>query len=224
MKPRIKLAESTTPDGAPMALYEHDGAFSISFQGQELMHTGASASELRLGELGVERLPNEERPRVLIGGLGLGFTLKTTLEGLGSEARVDVAELLQQVIDWNREYLKPINGKLVDDPRVNLLVTDAVQLIRKANPNTYDAMILDVDNGPTGMVKPSNSSLYSVKGLHAVRSALKPGGRVVFWSAGEDQYFKKRLGYVGFRVGVVPAKVHERAKRAAYRIYIGDRV
>ena len=114
MKPRIKLAESTTPDGAPMALYEHDGAFSISFQGQELMHTGASASELRLGELGVERLPNEERPRVLIGGLGLGFTLKTTLEGLGSEARVDVAELLQQVIDWNREYLKPINGTTVD--------------------------------------------------------------------------------------------------------------
>ncbi|MGB0415588.1 MAG: spermidine synthase [Coraliomargarita sp.] len=224
MKPRIKLAESTTPDGAPMALYEHDGAFSISFQGQELMHSGASASELRLGELGVERLSEEGSPRVLIGGLGLGFTLQTTLSGLGPEARVDVAELLQQVIDWNRDHLQAVNGGLVDDPRVNLLVADAVQLIRKANPNTYDAMILDVDNGPTGMVKPSNGSLYSVKGLHSVRSALKPGGRVVFWSACEDQYFKKRLGYVGFRVGVVPAKVHERAKRAAYRIYIGDRV
>lgn len=206
-----------------MALYEHDGHYSISFQGQELMHSDASASELRLGELGIEQLDSEGSPRVLIGGLGLGFTLKSTLAGLGAEARVDVAELVPKVVEWNREYLQSLNGELVDDSRVNMIVGDAVALIRKAPPNTYDALILDVDNGPTGMVKPSNSSLYSAKGLYAVKTALKPGGRVVFWSAGEDQYFKARLGRVGFRVGVVPAKVHERAKRAAYRIYIGDK-
>lgn len=206
-----------------MSLYEHDGAYSISFQGQELMHSGASASELRLGELGVENFSKDAKPRVFIGGLGLGFTLKTTLAGLGTDARVEVAELLQQVVDWNREYLGELNGGSLDDPRVSVLIGDAVQHIRKVPANTYDAMILDVDNGPTGMVKPSNSSLYSQKGLYAVKTALKPGGRVVFWSAGEDQYFKARMGRVGFRVGVVPAKVHERAKRAAYRIYVGDK-
>ena len=160
---------------------------------------------------------------MLIGGLGLGFTLKSTLAGLGPEARVDVAELVPKVVEWNREYLQKLNGGLVDDPRVTMLLGDAVAHIRKTPPNSYDALILDVDNGPTGMVKPSNSSLYSQKGLYAVKTALKAGGRVVFWSAGEDQYFKSRLGRVGFRVGVVPAKVHERAKRAAYRIYIGDK-
>ncbi len=223
MKARNKLAESTTPDGAPMALYEHDGHYSISFQGQELMHSDASASELRLGELGIEQLEPEGAPRILIGGLGLGFTLKSTLAGLGPDARLDVAELVPKVVEWNREYLGSLNGELVDDPRVSLIVGDAVAHIRKAPPNTYDALILDVDNGPTGMVKPSNGSLYSQKGLYACKTALKAGGRVVFWSAGEDQYFKARMGRVGFRVGVVPAKVHERAKRAAYRIYIGDK-
>ena len=205
-----------------MALYEHDGGYSISFQGQELMHSGASASELRLGELGVERLDPAGRPRVLIGGLGLGFTLKSTLARLGPEARVDVAELLQPVVDWNREHLQAVNGALLDDPRVRVVVADAVQLIRKASRTvTMRCCWMSTMVPPDGQAEQPFTVLG--KGLHAVRSALKPGGRVVFWSAGEDQYFKKRLGFVGFRVGVVPAKVHERAKRAAYRIYIGDR-
>lgn len=223
MKPRIKLAESTTPDGAPMALYEHDGAYSISFKGQELMHSKASASEVLLGELGVEQLNKDGSPRVLIGGLGLGFTLRSVLECLGPEARVDVAELVPQVVEWNREYLDGLNGCLLQDPRVNIILADAVPLIRKAHPNYYDAMVLDVDNGPTGMVKASNSSLYSHNGLRSVHNALKPGGRVAFWSAGEDPHFKVRLQKRGFRVGVIPAKVHERSKRAAYRIYVGDK-
>ncbi|WP_269523891.1 spermine synthase [Coraliomargarita parva] len=223
MKPRIKLDESKTPDGVSMALYEHDGAYSISLRGQELMHSKAAASELRLGELGVEHLGEAKAPRILIGGLGLGFTLKSVLAGVGPDAKVEVVELLEQVVTWNRERLQDLNGGLLDDPRVSVRVADAVPLLRKSHPNTYDAILLDVDNGPTGMVKVSNNSLYSQKGMRQVRSALKPGGRVVVWSAGEDPHFKESLKRAGYRVGVVPAKVHERAKRAAYILYVGDR-
>lgn len=206
-----------------MSLFEHDGAFSISFKGQELMHSKASASELLLGKMGIERLNKEPQAHVMIGGLGLGFTLRTVLAGLGGEAQVDVVELVPKVVEWNREFLKDLNGALLDDPRVNVIEDDAVKLIRQGDAGTYDAMILDVDNGPTGMVKESNNSLYSHSGLRAVRKMLKPGGRAAFWSAGDDPHFKARMEKVGFRVGHIRAKVHERSKRAAYVIYVADR-
>lgn len=205
-----------------MALYEHDGAYSISFRGQELMHSEASASELLLGKLGIERVARAPAVRVMIGGLGLGFTLRTVLEGLGADAQVDVLELVPQVVAWNRQYLKDLNGALLEDPRVNIIEGDAVPHIRKSQAKAYHAMILDVDNGPTGMVKASNNTLYSFSGLRSVRAALAPGGRAAFWSAGEDPHFKARMETVGFRVGHIPAKVHERAKRAAYVIYVAD--
>jgi spermidine synthase len=223
MKARSKLAESTTPEGAPMALYEHDGAYSISFKGQELMHSKACASEQLLGELGIERLSQAQAPRVMIGGLGLGFTLQAVLAGLGPQAQVEVVELVPKVVEWNRDFLRDLNGALLDDPRVTVTVADALPLIRKAHANYYDALILDVDNGPSGMVKASNRSLYSHNGLRAVLHALKPGGRAAFWSAGEDPHFKMRLKQRGFRVGGIRAKVHERAKRAAYMIYVADK-
>lgn len=222
MKARTKLAESETPDGSPMALYEHDGAYSISFKGQELMHSKASASELLLGKLGVERLSKSAKARVMIGGLGLGFTLRSVLDRVGAEAQVDVIELVAKVVEWNREYLRDLNGALLDDPRVNVIEADAVETIYGGVSHSYDAMILDVDNGPTGMVKASNNSLYSHKGLRAVRKVLKAGGRAAYWSAGTDPHFKARMEAVGFRVGAIPAKVHERAKRAAYVVYVAD--
>lgn len=224
MKPRSKIAESFTPDGLPMSLYEHDGTYSISFNGQELMHSKACASELLLGELGVEHLASTDAPRIMIGGLGLGFTLRSALAGLDPNAQVQVVELLPKVVEWNREYLHTINGSLLEDPRVTVTIADAVPVIRKAHSNYYDALILDVDNGPSGMVKASNNSLYSHNGLRTVLHALKPGGRATFWSAGEDPHFKMRLKQRGFRVGGVRAKVHYRAKRAAYMIYIADKV
>lgn len=222
MKPRKLVAESTTPDGGPMALYEHDGDYSISFHGQELMHSKASASESLLGKVGIERVAREPTVRVMIGGLGLGFTLRTVLEGLGPDARVDVLELVPAVVAWNREYLMDLNGCLLQDSRVHLIEGDAIAYIRKCAPNTYHAMLLDVDNGPTGMVQASNSSLYSHSGLRRVRAALKPRGRAVFWSAGEDPHFKARIRKIGFRCGHIPAKVHARAKRAAYMLYVAD--
>jgi len=186
------------------------------------MHSKASASELLLGKLGIERLKKNAKARVMIGGLGLGFTLRSVLERVGAETQVDVIELVPKVVEWNREYLRDLNGALLDDPRVNVIETDAVKTIFEGVSHSYDAMILDVDNGPTGMVKASNGSLYSHKGLRAVRKLLKAGGRAAFWSAGTDPHFKARMEAVGYRVGVIPAKVHERAKRAAYVIYVAD--
>lgn len=222
MKPRIKQAEAKTADGGTLALYEQDGAFSINFNGQELMHSKATASEVLLGKLGAEALDKEASSRVLIGGLGLGFTLRSVLEVAGPKAVIEVVELVSEVIDWNRELLKDLNGELLEDPRVEVRHDDVAKLIRKADPNTYDSIILDVDNGPTAMVTGNNFNLYSKSGVRLIRSALKVGGRVVFWSAGPDQKFELRLKQAGFEVSSHPAKVHEGAKRAAYLLYVAQ--
>lgn len=224
MKPHIKLASTTTPDGGVMNLFEHDGSYAISLNGQEVMHSRASTSEELLGQLGVERLSREVPTRVLIGGLGLGFTLQTALRFSGPETVVEVAELLPEITEWNRTFMDGLNGSLLEDPRVEIRMRNVSNLIRKSKPGTYDAIMLDVDNGPVAMVVRNNFSLYSNNGLRAIRQALKPKGRVVFWSASPEPLFEPRLGGVGFKVTAVPAKVHERAKRAAYMLYVGDRV
>lgn len=224
MKPHIKLAETKTPDGGTMSLFEHDGDYSISLDGAEIMHSRASTSEELLGQLGVERLNRNDSTCVLIGGLGLGFTLRTTLLYSGAQTRVEVAELLPEIVEWNRTYMQKLNGALVDDPRVEIRKANVSSLIRKSKPATYDAIMLDVDNGPVAKVAKNNFSLYSNNGLRAIRSALKPKGRVIFWSAGPEPMFEPRFGRAGFKVRAVPAKVHERAKRAAYMLYVGDRI
>jgi spermidine synthase len=222
MQPHIKLASSKTSDGTTIALYEHDGKFSIYINGQGLMHSKASASERRLGQLGVTKLESRVAGRVLIGGLGLGFTLQSVLESVGRETTVEVVELIPDVIQWNRVYLKQLNGSLLEDPRVEIRTGDVTRFIRKAEPGTYDAILLDVDNGPVAMVTKKNSALYSISGIRLIRSALKTGGRAVFWSAGLDLKFETRLRKAGFKVNAVVAKVHEKAKRAAYLLYIAD--
>ena len=221
MKPRIKLAECDFPGGR-IALIEHDGAHSISVNGQELMHSRSHGSESLLGSLGVARLNREEDGRVLIGGLGLGFTLKDALTSLGDKTTVEVAELLPEMIEWNRTHLKDLNGSLLDDPRVVVRSADVTRLLREAEPNTYDAVLLDVDNGPVAMVSESNSSLYSRNGVRSICKALKKSGRIVVWSAGPDQRFENHLRQAGLSVEVVPAKARENAKSASYLLYVGD--
>jgi len=222
MKPRVKLAESTTADGGAMTLYEHDGQYCISYAGQELMHSGANASEILLGEIGVERLEPDAEARVLIGGLGLGFTLRSVLENTGPKVTVELVELLPEIVQWNRDYLQQLNGALLDDPRVEIHVTDVVGYVRKTERDRYDVVLLDVDNGPVAMVSETNASLYSNSGLRWLRGSLKPEGRAVFWSAGPDLRFEDRLKRAGFRVTKVPAKVHAGAKRAAYLLYVAN--
>lgn len=219
MKPRIKLAETQTAPGRSLALYEQDGAYSINYAGQELMHSKASASEKLLGKLGGELLPREEPSRLLIGGLGLGFTLAAALETAPQNTTIEVIELAQEVIDWNRSYLKDLNASALDDPRVQIQIADATATIRKAAPESYDILLLDVDNGPVAMVQSGNANLYSKSGVRTIKSVLKPGGHAIFWSAGPDEKFAKRLEQAGLQVKAIPAKTHEGAKRAAYRLY-----
>ena len=213
----------TTPDGGMLALYEHDGEYSLNLNGQELMNSRAIASELLLGELGVERHAKAAAPRILVGGLGLGFTLQSVLKSAPEKAVVEVVELLPEVVSWNREYLNDLNGALLDDPRVEVKIEDVGGVIRDARPGAYDVILLDVDNGPLAMVARGNASLYSKSGIHAIRRALNRKGRAVLWSASPDKAFEERLMRQELSVQIVPAKVHAGAKRAAYVLYVADR-
>jgi len=223
VKPRIKLADTQTLDGETMSLYEQDGDYSISFEGQELMHSRLNASEKLLGELGLGRLSQTNEERVLVGGLGLGFTLQRVLSTLGPRSRVDLVELLPDVFAWNRNFLANLNGYLLKDPRVNEIAEDVTRLILDAEPNLYDAVLLDIDNGPIAMVSRENDSLYSTAGLNALYQTVRPRGRAVIWSAGPDKKFENRLRDAGFTASAVPAKSHCSAKRASYLIYVADK-
>ena len=221
MKPRVKLAESTFTGGI-LSLSEHDGSYSISLDGKELMHSRTNASELLLGSLGVARLNDETNGRILIGGLGLGFTLKSVLESVGDKTTIEVAEMIPEVIEWNRTYLKNLNGSLLDHPQVEIRVMDVTRLIQQAETNTYDAILMDVDNGPNAMVADTNASLYSKNGIRSICKALKNDGRLVVWSAGPDQGFEKRLERAGLKVEAVRAKAHAGAKSPSHFLYLGD--
>jgi spermidine synthase len=221
MKPRVKLAESTFTGGV-LSLTEHDGSYSISLDGKELMHSRANASELLLGSLGVAQLNNETDARVLIGGLGLGYTLKSVLESVGDKTTIEVAEMIPEVIEWNRSYLKNLNGSLLEHPQVETRLVDVTQLIQEAEPHTYDAILLDVDNGPNAMVADSNASLYSNNGIRSICRALKKEGRLIVWSAGPDHGFEKRLERAGLQVEAVRAKAHAGAKGPSHFLYVAD--
>lgn len=223
MKPKVKLAETKTNDGGTLSLFEQDGDYSISFEGQELMHSRLNASEKLLGELGLARLKMQSSERILVGGLGLGFTLQRVLTIIRKDSEVDLVELLPDVIEWNRSFLSNLNGYLLKDPRVRAIAQDVTQMIRNTKAENYDAILLDIDNGPIAMVAKENDSLYSATGLSALFRAIRPGGRAVVWSAGPDKGFEKRLSKAGFQTTSVPAKSHVTAKRASYLIYVADK-
>lgn len=223
MKPNVTLAEMTTPNGARMTLVEHDGDFCIRVNGQQLMHSAVNASELQLGLLGCERHAGKRGLRVLIGGLGLGFTLKSVLQTTGPSDTVHVAELFSEIVAWNRTYLAGLNGRLLDDPRVKVLEQDVKSVIQRSVRAPYDVIALDIDNGTTAMVMTENNSLYSQRGMDAIALALKPDGRAVVWSACPDPTVEKRLKLAGFAVQAVPAKLYPTAKRSAYMIYVADK-
>jgi len=226
MKPHTRLAEAIAPDGDRIYLYEHDGAFTIRVNNMVLMDSMAGDSELRLGELGMEHClaacPANRPARIFIGGLGLGFTLAKVLELARDHDVVELLELMPEVIEWNRSFLRELNGKHLDDPRVELLQKDAAKQIRSAAAGTYDLILLDVDNGPAALVAKGNASLYSNAGLNAIQNALSAKGRVIFWSAESDARFEGRLRKMGFQAKTVSAKVHKKSKREAYALIIAD--
>ena len=224
MKPQRKLAEAITPDGAHLTLHEHDGNFSVRLNGQGLMHSSAHASEIQLGELAVAKIPPQSAPNILIGGLGLGFTLKSVLQNVSPQATVHVAELIPDIVKWNREFLAELNGALLNEARVHVAVADVWDVIASAGKNQFDAILLDIDNGPSAMVQKQNARVYDRSGLKRIATALKPGGRVCIWSAQPDQAFANRLSDAGFKAEAVPAKLYANAKCCAYLIYVADKV
>jgi len=223
MKPFRNLAQTSTPDGSKLTLHEHDGEFFLKLNGRQLMSTTATSSELLLAQLPCDGLRGRADTCVLIGGLGLGFSLQRVLELVGRHARIQVAELLPEVVAWNRDFLREVNGRLLEDRRVEVITSDVFDVIRRAGPAAYDAMLLDVDNGPTSMVQAKNVRIYKRRGLELIARALKPGGKVSFWSAVPEPGFIPHLEHVGLKADGFPAKSHERAKRDAHMIYLAER-
>lgn len=200
MIPWLLLDSSPVPDSkVEMRLYQRGSEHSIVVDGQELMNSRVHSSEDALSELVCARLAGLSNPRVLIGGLGMGYTLAAALQRLGPEAEVVVAELVPAVVEWNRGYLAEFAGYPLQDPRVTVHEGDVGKLIN-AESHYYDAIVLDVDNGPEGLTRKGNDRLYSAAGLNAAGAALRPGGVLAVWSAGPDKIFSKRLQHAGFTV------------------------
>ncbi|MCB0405548.1 MAG: hypothetical protein KDD51_12255 [Bdellovibrionales bacterium] len=195
MKPWTLIDKTVTPDGEQMTLSERDGEYAIRVNGLELMTTRRYQSEERLAEIVCEQLKNKT-PRILIGGLGFGFTLKAALRALPTTKLIVVAELLEAVIAWNREPSYGLSYDALEHPRVTVLHADVKDVIKKY-PNGFDAILLDVDNGPTAFTIQNNGSLYSEHGLEAILTCLKKDGIAAFWSSNKDPSFEKRLAATG---------------------------
>jgi spermidine synthase len=207
MKPTRLLDTAATPDGTPITLHEHDGTLSIRAGGVELMSTRQHHSEERLAALACAGLRDRRRAAVLIGGLGFGFTLRETLRHVVADAAVVVAELVPAVIAWNRNPAYGLAADAVADPRVDIRGCDVADVLA-ASRGRFDAIMLDVDNGASGLTTAANEGLYVAAGLGAARAALRPGGRLAVWSAGADPRFVARMEQAGFAVEVVKARTH----------------
>jgi len=219
MKRVILLYTAAIPGGGELGLYEHGDDLVIKVMGgQDLMSTRTHGSADALADLICPEVAGRERARVLIGGLGVGFTLAAALRHLGPDADVVVAELVPGVVEWNRGPLGEHAGHPLRDDRVTVDEVD-VSLILKASGRAFDAILLDVDNGPEGLTRKSNDWLYSKAGLTASFRALRPRGVLGVWSAGTDRAFTKRLGQAGFEVDEVPVRAH-RGKGARHLIWV----
>lgn len=214
------LATASIPDtDKELKLHAHGDRFAISIPGRgELMNSRVHGSEIALAELTCRRIGNRESPCVLIGGLGMGFTLAATLDACGPNARVVVAELVPEVVEWNRNLVGAPAGHPLKDPRCEIHVGDVAQLMRKA-PGRYDAIMMDVDNGPEGLIRRENDWLYSPAGLAVTRRALKHNGVLAVWSAAPDRRFTERLEKAGFDVDLETVRPHRQGKGARHYIW-----
>lgn len=197
MIPWVRLG-STTLENGTLTLSRRGDEYAIRLGGAELMNSRAHHSEDMLAVRGCANAPRAAR--VLVGGLGMGFTTRAALDVLGPEAIVEVAELVPEVVAWNRGPLAELAGRPLDDPRVTLRAGDVANLLDK--PERYDAILFDVDNGPGAFTAPSNARLYGQPGLRRAFRALRPGGAFAVWSVDDDRGFIGRLRSVGFQVKV----------------------
>jgi spermidine synthase len=223
MIPWIQLDTASVPgDGAPLRLMQRGTEFSIMSGAFELMNNRLSGSEEALARLACERVGGRAAPRLLIGGLGMGFTLRAALADLGPTAEVVVAELIPAVVAWARGPLAEVFAGCLDDPRVTVREGDVGAMIR-AGQGGYDAILLDVDNGPHGLSRAENNNLYSLAGLAAAQRALRPDGVLLVWSSAPDERFTQRLRKSGYTVEEVRVRASRTGKGARHLIWIATR-
>ena len=216
MIPWLQLDSAKVPGGREeLRLKQRGGEFSIMLGANELMNSRLSGSEEALARLSCARISGRKQPRMLIGGLGMGFTLRAALAELGQDATVVVAELVPSVVAWARGPMAELFAGSLDDPRVEIREADVVDVIRSGK-GVYDAILLDVDNGPDGLSRSANDRLYDMQGLAAARAAVTSGGVLAVWSAHPDSGFAARLKKSGFDVEEVNTRA--RGKRGARHV------
>ncbi len=218
MKPWITAGEALSPDGTRLELVEHDGEYIIKADDLPLMSTRMHFSEVELARL----VCNKLRPgsKVMIGGLGLGYTLRSALDLTPKDCKVVQVELVPEVIEWNRGPLGPFATHPLDDKRTELVQDDVSKVIKNAR-NEYDSIMLDVDNGPSPLVSERNAWLYTDHGLGSIRSALKNGGRVAIWSADDEPRFVSRMKRNGFRAEKHQIQAHKGKGGIRHVIFTG---
>lgn len=223
MIPRILLGTATIPDtNKALQLYQSGDLFSIKIAGRgDLMNSRVHGSEKALAELACARLRGKRNPRLLIGGLGMGFTLAAALNEVGPDAEVVVAELVPEVVEWNRTLIGAPSGYPLADPRSTVYIGDVSDVIRQQAAG-FDAILMDVDNGPEALVRRENDWLYQSAGLRATHKALRPRGVLAVWSAGPSRSFTKRLRESGFDVRETIVRPHRAGKGPRHYIWIGS--
>jgi spermidine synthase len=210
MKPFERLGEARTPNGTVIALYRHDGAYLLRADGVELMSTRRHLSEDRLAEVACAQLREVPGARALIGGLGLGFTLRAALRQLREDAEVVVVELLAEVIAWNGDARYGLSVDAMADPRVRVVQADVIDVLQ-TSPAAFDAIMLDTDNGPDGMLMAESKPLYAKRGIDSTVAALRPGGTIVYWSVSDDAKFARALRGAGLTVKTLRVRAHDTA-------------
>ena len=223
MKPRQLIATAIVPGGEDLRLFRRGEDFMFVLGNNELMNSRMSGSEKALAVMTCARLSNRARPHVLIGGYGMGFTLRATLGALPRGASVTVAELVAEVIGWAHGPMADLTAGCLDDPRVKVTEDDVAALIARAR-GTYDAILLDVDNGPDGLTRPENDQLYSRGGLAAAKAALNPGGILAVWSAAPDPAFTRRLKESGFAADQIEVRARTNGKGPRHTIWLAERL
>jgi len=223
MNPWVLLDTAKIPgDGGELRLKKRGDEFSIMLGSNELMNSRLSGSEEALARLACRRLRDRKRAQILIGGLGMGFTLRAALAELGPDAQVTVAELVPAVVAWARGPMAEVFGDSLADPRVSIFEGDVGGLIRSIR-SAYDAILLDVDNGPEGLTRKANDSLYDLSGLGSAWTALTPGGIFAVWSSAPNKAFTQRLRKAGFGVDEVSARANGTRGGARHTIWIATK-
>lgn len=218
MKIRELIDTIQVPGGDELRLYRRDKDFIIAIDRNELMSSRMSGSEEALATMSCDRLRSPDKAHLLIGGYGMGFTLRAALATLGPDAKITVAELVPGIIEWARGPMAELAAGCLDDPRVELVLGDVSKAIGSAT-RRYDAILLDVDNGPDGLTREANEGLYSAAGLARAKAALRPGGILAIWSAAPDARFTRRLTAAGFQVDEVGVRARSNGKGPRHVIW-----